>query len=91
MIGGPRKVISQIYEDVAVPHKKTGAKRTSLPPGTTTFEPVMEEDVMKSERIPSYETRPMKLSGMKDEGSFDDKDEWDQVMYLTDLLCHNNF
>ena len=51
-----------------------------------TFEPVMEreedvghEKVIKSERIQSYETQPVKLSGMKDEGSFNEPDEWDQV------------
>jgi hypothetical protein len=86
VVGGPRKVVSQIYEHVALPHKKTGAKRTSLPLGNMTFEPVMEreedvghEKVIKSERIQSYETLPVKLSGMKDEGSFNEPDEWDQV------------
>lgn len=51
-----------------------------------TFEPVMEreedvshEKVSKSEIIQSYDTRPVKLSGMKDDGSFNEPDEWDQV------------
>lgn len=85
-IGGPRKVVSQIYEHVAVPLKRTGGKRTSLPLSNMTFEPVMEreEDGGHDKRPDvdkSHDLRPVKLSGMKEDSSFDDKDEWDQVGY----------
>lgn len=85
-IGGPRKVVSQIYEHVAVPLKRTGGKRTSLPLSNMTFEPVMEreEDGGHDKRLEvdkSHDLRPVNLSGMKEDSSFDDKDEWDQVGY----------
>ncbi|XP_063399611.1 ankyrin repeat and SAM domain-containing protein 1A-like isoform X6 [Mytilus trossulus] len=84
VIGGPRKVVSQIYEHVAVPLKRTGGKRTSLPLSNMTFEPVMEreEDGGHDKRPDvdkSHDLRPIKLSGMKEDSSFDDKDEWDQI------------
>ncbi|VDI68419.1 Hypothetical predicted protein, partial [Mytilus galloprovincialis] len=83
-IGGPRKVVSQIYEHVAVPLKRTGGKRTSLPLSNMTFEPVMEreEDGGHDKRLEidkSHDLRPVNLSGMKEDSSFDDKDEWDQI------------
>ncbi|CAC5389035.1 ANKS1 [Mytilus coruscus] len=80
-IGGPRKVVSQIYEHVAVPLKRTGGKRTSLPLSNMTFEPVMEreEDGGHDKRPEVEKSLELTRSGMKEDSSFDDKDEWDQI------------
>ncbi|XP_052064614.1 ankyrin repeat and sterile alpha motif domain-containing protein 1B-like isoform X3 [Mytilus californianus] len=80
-IGGPRKVVSQIYEHVAVPLKRTSGKRTSLPLSNMTFEPVMEreEDGGHEKRSDVEKSLELTRSGMKEDSSFDDKDEWDQI------------
>ncbi|KAL3841322.1 hypothetical protein ACJMK2_019484, partial [Sinanodonta woodiana] len=81
--GGPRKVVSQIIDNVAYRHS-TAAKRKSTPSTFMTFDPVMEkeEDIDPDkflEDLDAITIAAQNSSGvkMKDDSSFEE--DWDQI------------
>ncbi|KAK3580897.1 hypothetical protein CHS0354_008182 [Potamilus streckersoni] len=84
--GGPRKVVSQIIDNVAYRHS-TAAKRKSTPSNFMTFDPVMEkeEDIDPDKFMDDLDaiTIAAKNSSgvkMKDDTSFEE--DWDQIQEI---------
>ncbi|KAL5007848.1 hypothetical protein ScPMuIL_016654 [Solemya velum] len=86
--GGPRKVVSQIYENVVFKTRISPSNRQSVPVSVVTFDPLTEEDDIDTAKImeaiesvstskPTTYTAPPPESHV--DGSQDDNEQWKEI------------